>query len=147
MAKRKVAVVREMSIADAVSETFGEFQGLGEEMRSWADAMEEKFSATDKFSRVSEAADTLENINEASVDDSLKDLKVSFTEMSKKRPSRPDRCGHACYILDECIQVLDEIIDDEKADQSLKDDASSLRDDLDNAKSEAECVEFPGMYG
>ena len=45
------------------------------------------------------------------------------------------------------LNVLQEVLDDEKADEEMKDDASTLIDEVENIKGEAEQVEFPGMYG
>ena len=60
--------------------------------------------------------------------------------------SRSDRCGQACYLLDEVIGGLDKIVEDEPEGER-HDDAEALRDELDDVKGEAECLEFPGMYG
>lgn len=146
MAKKAKPALREVGLEDALSEAFGEFSSLAEEMRSWADGMEEKFSSTDRYARVSEAADTLENHTDApDVAECLEDIKVSVQDLAprKRGYSRADRCGQACYILDLCINALDEI----EGEGERKDEAESLRDEIDNVKSECEGVEFPGMYG
>ncbi len=151
---KKQQPMRKMSIADAVSEAHGELQGLAEEMRSWAFNLEEKFSSTDKYARVSEAADTLEGLEEPQCPEWAATVEVEFMELPqrKKGYSRADRCGQACYILDQCIQVCQELalaneIDAGEKTSEEKDEAEQLADDLENMKSEAEGVEFPGMYG
>jgi hypothetical protein len=48
--------------------------------------------------------------------------------------------------LDEVIGGLDKIVEDEPEGER-HDDAEALRDELDDVKGEAECLEFPGMYG
>src|ERR1700731_338004 len=56
---KKEQPLRKMSLPDAVSEAFAEFESLGSEMREWADNLEEKFSTTEKYNTVSSTADTL----------------------------------------------------------------------------------------
>jgi hypothetical protein len=149
---KKQQPMRKMSIADAVSEAHGELQGLAEEMRSWADNLEEKFSSTDKYARVSEAADTLEGFEEPQCPEWASTVEVEFMDLPPKRRgySRADRCGQACYILDQCIQECQEMAEktgEDEAASTKRDEAEQLADNLENMKSEAEGVEFPGMYG
>ena len=150
MAKTKAQpVMRKMSIADAVSEAFDEISSLAEEMRSWADNMEEKFSSTEKYSQVSEAADTLENAQEPNDYPAFaQSQQIEFSDLpSRKRGySRSDRCGQACYILQACADELDERIEElGDGDESVT--LSEFRDELTNVKDEVEGVEFPGMFG
>lgn len=144
--RRAPPVERKMPVGDAISEAFGELTGLGEEMRSWADSLEEKFSSTEKYERVTEAADALENLSEPDIPDSVKNLEVTFVDPPQRRRgySRADRCAQACYILEQCIGVLDEFVGED--DEKLA-DAIELKDAIEQAKDEAEGVEFPGMYG
>jgi hypothetical protein len=144
--------VREISIADAASEAYEELQTLAEEMRQWADSIEEKFSHTEKYERISEAADTLENIQEPDYCDYAKNMTIKITDLPKRKRGHPraHRCTQACYILDVCIETLEYRIEDIKDDKSAEtecNECSTLRDDLEQAKGEAEGVEFPGMYG
>lgn len=154
MAKRRAAErkVRTVTVADAVSEAFGEFMSLGEEMRTWAENLEEKFSATDKYSRISEAADNLENLSEV---EAIKwatntTMEVVDPPMRKRAYSRPDRCSHACNLLDDAINACENRLDDLKEGDDAKaeaDEVESYRNELIDAKDEAEAIEFPGMYG
>lgn len=148
MATKKKPIIVQSTIADALSSAFGEFESLGEEMRSWADSIEEKLSHTEKYSRVSECADSLEQFSEPTYDDSLGSVKVEYPQYegksARKGLSRADRCSNACLALDACISVLDELIEN---DPQLKDSAENLRSDIDDIKGDAEGLEFPGMYG
>ena len=147
--KRKL-IERQVSIADAVSEAFGEFQSLGEEMRSWADSMEEKFSSTDKYSRVSETADILESCNEPDHPQHAQDTVITVIDPpAKKRGySRADRCSQACMLLDYAMEALETKIEAlGENDTTAKDELESYRDEIDEAKSNAEGADFPGMYG
>lgn len=142
---------RKLSLADAVSEAFGDLQGLGDEMREWEGNISEKFSNTEKYSQVSEAADTLESLNEVDVPDTFEKEELTFNvpQLSPRqlsRKSRADRRDDATMLLDIAIERLNEIVDDEEKPQDYREAAEALRDELDNAKGEAEGVEFPGMY-
>ncbi len=142
---------RKVSLADAVSEAFGEIESLAEEMRSWADNLEEKFSNTSKYETVSETADQLESVSEPSLPDELPDLTVEYVDLPprKRGYSRADRCGQANYILQVCCDLLDSEIEAHEKDEvdEPRDSLEALRDELESAKSETECCEFPGMYG
>jgi hypothetical protein len=142
---------RTVSLADAVSEAFSEISSLAEEMREWADNMEEKFSATQKYETVSETADTLENISEVEVDTELSAVTVTLQDPKPQRRgySRADRCAQACDILDACVSALEDYAstDDTNRTDAQAEAADELRNELDSAKSDAEGVEFPGMYG
>lgn len=53
---------REIDIISAIDEAYMEIEALGQEMRDWADSMEDKFSGTQKYDTVNTTADTLENM-------------------------------------------------------------------------------------
>ena len=151
---KKEQPLRKMSLPDAVSEAFGELQELGQEMRDWADNLEEKFSTTAKYETVSGTADTLEQHEEPLPPDNLPPLEVHFMDLPQRKRgySRADRCGQACYILDQCFAELDAEIDrleadDKESNTNLIEALTEYRDEIDNAKGDCEGCEFPGMYG
>jgi hypothetical protein len=81
MAKGKKVVSVECTIEDALG--YGpEISSLQEEMASWRDSMEEKLSHTEKYERVSEAADALENAELESRCDDLIDALRALSEGS-----------------------------------------------------------------
>lgn len=160
------------SVMEAVSNGFGEVSNLAEEMRGWADNLEEKFSSTDRYARVSEAADALENATEPDVDETIGDLQVKWMELqprSRRRGlSRADRLSNACNALAAASSVLRDFSEElEKLEKTkevlhaffdsngitegdteeIASAASDLADEIDSATSELEGVEFPGMYG
>jgi phosphopantothenate synthetase len=137
-----------ITIADAVSEAFGDLSMLGDEMREAFDNTPENLQGSAVGQAREEAADNLEQLSEPSVPDSLAAIEVEIPRWERKRsPSRPVRRDDIVAILDAVIQALDEIVDDEEKSQELKDDAETLRDEIDNEKSMAEDVQFPGMFG
>jgi hypothetical protein len=83
--KKKQNAVRTASIADIVSEAFGELQSLGEEMREWADNIEEKFSDTQKFQTVSDAAEALENLSEPDIPEAMNGIQITVTDLPQRR--------------------------------------------------------------
>lgn len=133
---------RKATIADAVSEAFGDIEMLAEEMRETFDNTPESLQQSGVGEARGEAADALENISEVDVPDSLAQLDVEWIDAhrpGRRGLSRSKRRDNAVNILQTVISMLDEREND--------DDAEGLRDDLDNAVSEMEDVQFPGMYG
>jgi hypothetical protein len=57
-------------------------------------------------------------------------------------PARSDRRDIALSIIDACVGRLGDI----DADDPLHQEAQSLQGELEDASSEAEACEFPGMY-
>jgi hypothetical protein len=141
-------LIREMTVESAVNEAVTMLTELGEELRGWADNIEEKFGSTEKYGRIDEAASTLEAIEEPEVDgDQLKALVVTAMFSTKKKPSRADRRDEATMLLDGAAQALREHAETEGLAEAVKQTAEQAADDIEAVKDEAEGVEFPGMYG
>lgn len=135
----------EMTVADAVSNAYGEFQSLRDEISDWASNMEgANMEHLPKYEEVSEARDNLENFadNEPDVPEGLQELKVTVTEDRKAR-SRAARMSNAVAHLQAVIDLCN---DEEAIPENLKEDAEQFASDLDSEVSEAENVSFPGMY-
>lgn len=142
-------LLRKASVSDAVGEIISEIECLAEEMGSWRDNMEEKLSHTSKYESVSECADTLENISSPDVAESLNDVEVMIHDLKPRRRgySRAARLAQAMYVLDQCVSALEEFEASETASEDAKSDAESLRDELENIRSDCDGVDFPGMFG
>lgn len=152
MKRQPKFTIAKATIAEAITYAFSDVQQLADEMRSWADNMEEKLSHTEKYDRVSECADTLEGCEEPTVETNLEALEVTYpvTNYGKRNPSRAARCGDAVAVLQAIVERLNEIEEPEAtegAERELFDNADTLRDELENTIGELESVEFPGMYG
>lgn len=158
--------VKEYNFIDAVSDAFGEFQCLAEEMGDWRDSMEEKLSHTSKYEIISDCTDTLEqNMDEIDcpkvVEDLLADTQISVGMMvlnrkkSRSGPSRQTRFDNAVSTLSAAVDELSAIIDNnedaadvDKLAQDLIDEVESYRDELQMVVDNLEgACEFPGMYG
>lgn len=144
---------KKAKLADMVSEAFGEITALGEEMREAFDNTPESLQQSGVGERRGEAADNLENISEVDVPESLGSEEIEYsvpdrTPAQLRKLSRTNRRDDAEALLSYVIGHLQEkVVDDDKRTQDLRDEASSLIDDLENAKGELEAVEFPGMFG
>jgi hypothetical protein len=57
------------TVSDLVSEAYSELQSLAEEVRQWYDGLPENLQSGDKGSRLEQAADTLENLDEPTFGD------------------------------------------------------------------------------
>lgn len=162
--------VRESTVADAWESFKSTTEELQEEMSSWRDAIEEKFSATEKYERISETSDILENVfssaDSADVDalpEALASKTVSYPGLlkAKSRAARLAEATNAGRAALEAVQdwkdAADEYLSDkEDSDESDKDvewteENVSAADNFltyaEDALSEAESIEFPGMFG
>lgn len=137
-------------ISDAVSGAFSIVEELAGEMREAFDNTPESLQNSGVGEARGEAADNLENISEVDVPERFTNEEWSVTWVEypsgKRGLSRSKRRDNAVAAMDAVIARLDEVIDD-STDEARVSDAETLRDDLENAKSELEAVEFPGMYG
>jgi len=155
MRKPKPLAVRKASLGDAISEAFSEFTSLAEEMRAWEENIQEKFSETGKYADVSDAADALEAldgvVDEGAIHEKLTSVEVEWQDMPQRKRgySRADRCSHACMILDQCVFALDEITESKEmeSDAEIIDAAETLKDEIQQARDDAEAITFPGMFG
>ena len=160
MAKSKMQNVKG-TIGGFVEDAYSTITDLQSEMQEWADNMEEKFSSTEKYGRISEAAETLGNYTDSpDVPEYLAELPAEAVLDNKKNPSRATRCGNATCYLDGALGSIEAFLEAlEKKDspeatsktpeqiEEIKSEVEELQGTLDECKSEIEGVEFPGMYG
>lgn len=142
------------TLDSAVSDAFSEAESLRDEMEEWKDSLEgTNFERSDKFERISEAYETLnDNCESPDVSDWLGAFEVEWAEGRKKSikrrgPSRAARLGNAVQALNAAIDVLREIEEDEELPQDKRDEARELANDIEGKKDELDGVEFPGMFG
>jgi hypothetical protein len=156
----------------SVSDAFSELQQLGEECREIVDNASDGLSQTQRIQTLGETADVLESLSEPDVDGDISDIAISYTEMvptnKRQSPSRATRRDNAVAVLSAAKEELESLIDQhredaekyEEADEDEKkeleqppytvdqlDNMETLKDELDNIISDAENVEFPGMFG
>jgi len=169
MARKKFKTVDHASPIDGIiDDAESGREELASELREWADNMEERMSHTEKYEQVSEAADALENVSfDIEVPDCLEGVEVEYASHSpygRRGPSRPMRRDNIVEAL-RAAQSKAESVQQEKEDEKqgmvedddasegglerLDDEIEALQqfyDELEDAISELESVEFPGMY-
>lgn len=149
---------RQNTVPDLVTEGCGELSTLAEEMREWADNLENgNLGHTQKFDDVSACADELERIDEPSMPEGLGDVlavAVHWTEMVQSRKGRSEsrsvRRDNAVARLQAALDFLQESVEEEQEDSGLTDEQRSeveqfvteLQDIIDTAES----LDFPGIY-
>lgn len=162
MASSYKAEGRTGNLASVVGDAFGVLQSLRDEMREWADNLENgNLGHTQKCQDVASCADELDNVadDEPEVPASLGDLEVTYTEMVNRRkgrgPSRATQRDNATGMLEAAIQALDaleeqteeaETPENEELAEALEQEIQTLRDELQNVIDTANGAEFPGMY-
>jgi hypothetical protein len=142
----------ESTVIDAASSAHSEIESLAEEMRSWVDNLEEKFSATSRFEAASNAADTLEGISEVDVggldDDSQSyGISVSLSVSARKGRglSRQARAGNAASYLDAASSALkeraQELRDQATAQEEVLEAHEEAKRSADEAEHDEDCPE------
>lgn len=139
---------REGTVGD-VNSAFKAIEALGSEMRETADNMDSNnLGATDKCQRCAEAADTLEGISAAEVPECLASVPISYGESVPSRKgrgtSRAVRLANAVELLQAAREFAEDVSDLDKSGAQERDEFVT---ELDSAISDAEGVEFPGMFG
>lgn len=132
----------EMSVSAAISEAFGVIEQLGQEMRDAFDNTPESLQNGGVGERRGEAADALEQIQEPDVPGILAELMVTWqtrrlSPSAMRRQTRGGKLADAVVTLNAVRDFL----------ENVRDEADALVTDLESMISDAEAVEFPGMYG
>ena len=161
------------SVGGLVDEFYNTCQELRDELQDWKDNIEEKFSGTEKYSTLEESVNTLDNFCENAPDYEIDGFDAGapheYTRSPlKKKASRRDRMGHAMEAANIAVGLIEAEIEkiesalEEANDQDVesetgtghdvdaleatKDALTELKDQIENDVSEAENVEFPGMF-
>lgn len=160
---------RQTSLTAAIGDAYSELQSLRDEMREWADNLENgNLGHTDRGQRVAEAADALDNVadDEPEMELGEFDPQITYAEQINRRKGKPAsrsvRCSNASSMLGAVIEALEtemEKLEEGEDDVDLKEEAEGddkddpkekleeLRDHLQNTVDEIDGIEFPGMYG
>jgi len=137
------------TVETLMADAYGEITSLAEEMREWHDNMPENLQDGDVGSRVSEAADSLENVDEQSYPEELPEIKTVFYP-SIDCSSRSDRACEAASQLRSAAEVMREWLEEEDQATLPEDDRtaiSQLADEIEGHADDLEAVEFPTMFG
>ena len=129
---------RTATISSAFDEAKMEIESLQEEMEEWRENIEEHFSETDKYQRVSDAADALQELvdNLPEEPERFGDMEISWTEMRSKRGlPRWARLSNALGVFESIKDALEGVIEE------IQDTVNGL-DELDGID-----IDFPSMFG
>ena len=131
------AELRQGTPSALVEDAVAEMNQLGEELQEWADSMPESLQNGDKYSTLTEAADTLNgrqvNIDEFPCDEVSIPYTIYLPKRKKRSPSREVRLGNAISMIQAVIDFY----------SGLDDDYSEIVSELEEL---AEEVEIPGVY-
>lgn len=134
------------TVADLIESAHGECEELGEELQEWYDNMPESFQSGDKGDQLQQAIDELQGIDLPDVPDKLGEVEVVFYPWDASK-SRADRRDEAVAEIEAAIDALealdDEVLKEKEIEQA---DIETLVSSLEDVRSGAESVEFPGMY-
>jgi hypothetical protein len=171
MAKAKTEMA---SVGGLIDEFYETCSDLRDELQEWKDAIEEKFSGTDKYQTLEESVCNLEGFCENAPDYEIDGFDASAQHEivrggTKKKMSRRDRMGCALEAANIAVSLIEADLEkiesaleeagsqdvesetgtshDVDALEATKDALTELKDQLENDVSEAENVEFPGMFG
>lgn len=150
---RKTRIVSiDSTVGALLTEAFGEVEDLANEMAEWRDNMPESLQGSDKYERVSECAEMLENQHSedpGAPTDEVSSLPCSYNESKKgKKSSRQMRLTNATAKMDAAREAMqqyfDELPDDEAEENT---DLKDLIEKIEEIVNELEQVDFPGMMG
>jgi len=128
------------SVEHLVSSAFSEFEDLANELSDWYDSLPDNFQSGDKGCAIDEAQCTLSNLSMPDLKDNIGCLRVVHLPLTEIT-SRASRRDDAVERLASVVAVLRDV-----SDATISNDCQILIEELENAISEAEEVEFPGMY-
>jgi hypothetical protein len=132
------------TVADLVDSAFSTFDDLAGELSDWYDNLPEAFQSGEKGSSLEDAKGILESLSHPNVEGPTGAIEVCYLPLQDVK-SRASRLNDAVGCLQAVVDALDACKDDAGRDD--QEEIKNLLDELENAISEAEGVEFPGMYG
>jgi len=146
------------TVSEAVNAGYSALSWLAEEARDIVDNAPEGINQTARIHAFESTMYTLESLDEPDVPSAVADLLASWCEVqprgARKPLSRSDRCSNAIVALAAAKSVAEEWLadhepheSDDEEEQEERDDVEMLVNVLSDAISEAEGVEFPGMFG
>lgn len=155
------------NVANLVSEVQSEIEDLTSELQEWFDNLPESFQSGSKGDALNDAICSLESIQLPDVPEGAEDIEVYYLP-SLDTNSRPKRAMEAASKLIAAKEAVDEKVielrEENKPDESgdapavgetnepdgddsdLADSLEGFSTELENAASEFESIEFPGMF-
>jgi chromosome segregation ATPase len=173
MGKRKEVQTSTSGVDSAVSSACEGMNELKEELESWRDNLPENLQNGSKADELNEAIDAIDGVSEIDVPDAAEGLECTYHETKQK--SRSDRRNYYCGMLSAASDAVRDRISElealeyedgvlvvngtkvnpnkhEGSDPAAEDERDSavteletFADEIENAQSEYENVNFPGM--
>ncbi len=153
MSRRRRKIVREMTIASAIEDASSEADSLHDEIEEWKSNIEEKFSMTEKYSRLEDCAGALENImselEDVQLSDAIRDMEITVVSSVPRSRwmSRPTRAGMAQDAIDAAAEAIRSVIEGAREEGGDVRDLEALVGDLDSIVDDFASLDFPGMFG
>jgi len=144
--KKRTPEVVTSTVGALIGDGYSELEGLKDELQEWYDNLPESFQNGSKGEQLQEAIGYLENLIEPSIPGDHDGIAASYTASTKRKKSRADRRDDAVQMLAGAQSALQAFLDENEEHEDA-DEIQSLIEDLENAISDAENVEFPGMFG
>jgi hypothetical protein len=132
------------TIGDLLTDAFSEFDNLKDELQDWYDNLPEAFQTGDKGQQLEEAISNLDNISEVEAPQDTEKLSLVHMPILNVS-SRADRHSEAVSMLQTIVAWIEELEED-TYDKDIHDDLDQLKQDLEEQLSNAENVDYPGMY-
>lgn len=139
-------IQHEEDLASVVAGAFSEIEELASECRGVVENAPAGLDGTDRIQTFDSTAEILESLSPPAVAEALRALRCSYTTTKPRKGrglSRAARCGDAIGMLQAVVDVLGDIGEEDPRHA----EAIALIGDLEEAISEAEGAEFPGMFG
>lgn len=140
-----------------IEDAFIELEELGSECRELVDNVEGTgLRETQRIQTFDETASTLEGLNAPDVPECVAEVTISYHESVPARkgrsPSRAARCQNAAAVLQAAAEAAQQWLEDTEAapedtDEEKRSEVEDFIQSLEEAVSEAEGCEFPGLRG
>lgn len=146
--REALALKYTIQVQGAVEDVASEIESIAEELSSWYDSIPENLQNGDKAQEVESAKDSLESFYLEEAPEGLEDCKVVIYPDWDGGNSRKDRLCYAVSILNSVAEAVEEFIqvEEENGDFDELDTLREWKDAVENAASDVDSVEIPGMF-
>jgi hypothetical protein len=165
---KKAPELVSIGVESAVQDAFSGMQELKDELQEWYDNLPENFQNGSKGEQLQEAMDAIDGVYEVDTPDAAQGLETQYMPVKgRSRAARRDgfvamlsAAADAARQHADFLQGLEYDEDGDEVDGSNPDapatederdtqvsELETFADEVENAVSEFEAVEFPGMYG
>lgn len=135
------------TISGLIEDACSELEGLKDELQEWYDSLPESFQNGDKGSTLQDTISTLENIQEPDIPCWVAEETTVLAPSLSHRTGRAHRRDCATDKLHAVVDWVETYkIEHADISEDQESDLDAIVGEIEQIISEAECVEFPGMY-